>query len=123
MSVPDAFAFQDRMGWPHKAARLRYLRDLWVAPGRPVDGLDILTPDDDRMHAGMTSFRFRGMTSEEQNKAIAAFMLERHRVFTVHRTGVAGGACVRVTSGYYNSAEDMSRAAAAIIDARNHFLG
>ena len=75
------------------------------------------------MHAGMTSFRFRGMTSEEQNKAIAAFMLERHRVFTVHRTGVAGGACVRVTPGYYNSAEDMSRAAAAIIDARNHFLG
>lgn len=123
MSVPDAFAFQDRMGWPQKAARLSYLRDLWVAPCRPVDGIDILTPDDDRMHAGMTSFRFRGMTSEEQNKAIAAFMLERHRVFTVHRTGVAGGACVRVTSGYYNSAEDMSRAAAAIIDARNHFLG
>lgn len=123
MSVPDAFAFQDRMGWPQKAARLSYLRNLWVAPCRAVDGIDILTPDDERMHAGITSFRFRGMTSEEDNKAIAAYLLDRHGVFTVHRNGVTAGACVRVTPSYYNSAEDMSRAADAILDARTHFLG
>lgn len=123
MSVPDAFAFQDKMGWPQKAARLSYLRNLWVAQCRSVDGIEILTPDDERMYAGITSFRFQGMTSEDENKAIAAYLLDKHRVFTVHRTGVSDGACVRVTPGYYNSAEDMHRAAAAIVDARQHFLG
>lgn len=123
MSVPDAFAFQDKMGWPQKASRLSYLRNLWVSRCGSIDGIDILTPDDDGMHAGITSFRLRGMKSEDQNKAIAAYMLEHHRVFTVHRTGVSAGACVRVTPGYYNSASDMLRAADAILDARNHFLG
>ena len=123
MSVPDAFAFQDSMGWPQKAARLNYLRNLWVSECRTAEGIEILTPDDARMHAGITSFRFRGMTTPEENKAIAAYLLDRHGVFTVHRTGVAAGACVRVTPGYYNSAKDMKRAATAILDARAHFLG
>lgn len=123
MSVPDAFAFQDSMGWPQKAARLNYLRNLWVSECRTAKGIEILTPDDARMHAGITSFRLEGMTTPEENKAIAAYLLDRHGVFTVHRTGVAAGACVRVTPGYYNSAKDMKRAAAAILDARAHFLG
>ncbi|WP_084399087.1 aminotransferase class V-fold PLP-dependent enzyme [Henriciella aquimarina] len=123
MSVPDAFAFQDTMGWPEKAARLSHLRDLWVSQCQGVEGVEVLTPDDPRMHAGITSFRFSGMASEDENKAIAAYLLEHHQVFTVHRTGVTAGACIRVTPGYYNSARDMQRAAAAILDARQHFLG
>ena len=123
LTVPDAFAFQDRMGIAAKAARLKYLRGLWVSECRAVDGIEILTPEDDRLHAGITSFRLSGMTSTEENKAIAAYLLEQHRVFTVHRTGVAAGACVRVTPGYYNSGDDMRRTARAVIDARRHFLG
>ena len=123
LTVTDAFAFQDRMGASEKAARLRHLRDLWVVECRGVEGIEILTPEDDRLHAGITSFRLKGLTSTEDNKAIAAYLLDRHGVFTVHRTGIAAGACVRVTPGYYTSPTDMARTAGAILDARRHFLG
>ena len=122
MTVPDAFAWQDEMGAASKAARLKYLRSLWVNTCREVDGIEILTPEEDGLHAGITSFRLSGMISVDDNKAIAAHMLDAHDVFTVHRTGVAKGACIRVTPGYYSSAEDMHKTAAAIIASRNHFL-
>lgn len=122
LTVPDAFAFQDLMGSRAKEARLRHLRDAWVSECRDVEGLEILTPEDDRLHAGITSFRLRGLTRPDQNQAIAAYLHHRHGVFTVHRTGIANGSCVRVTPGYYNSTADMRRAASAILDARAAFL-
>lgn len=116
LTVPDALDFHDRVGPPAKEARLRYLRGLWVEDARRIDGLDVLTPADERMHAGITSFRFRGKTSVEDNKDIAARLLEEHRVYTVHRTGVAAGACVRVTPSIYNSEADMARLVNALRD-------
>lgn len=116
LTVPDALDFHDRVGPSAKEARLRYLRGLWVEDARRIDGLDILTPADERMHAGITSFRFRGKTSVEDNKDIAARLLEEHRVYTVHRTGVAAGACVRVTPSIYNSEADMARLVNALRD-------
>lgn len=121
MTIPDAFAWQDEMGAAAKAARLKYLRSIWVNVCREVDGVEILTPDEDGLHAGITSFRFQGMTTVDDNRAIADYLLDNHNVFTVHRRGVTNGACVRVTPGYYNSAEDMHKAAAAIVAAHNHF--
>jgi len=121
MTIPEAFAFQDRLARADKFARLRLLRQIWVDEVRDMSGIDVLTPDDDRLHGGITSFRFSGMTSSEDNQAIAAYLLEKHKVFTVHRTGVSNGACVRITPGYYNSAEDMQRTAKAVLDAHRHF--
>ena len=124
LSVPDAFDFHDKVGAEAKEARLRYLRQIWVDSIRASDmanRVDILTPEDDRLHGGITSFRLRGITDATANKALAEDMLAHHGVFTVHRTGVAKGACVRVTPALYNSADDMQKAAAAIIDAaRRH---
>ncbi len=124
MSVPDAFAFQDAVGPAAKEARLRYLRGLWTSACREAaaDGaLDILTPEDARLHAGITSFRIAGRASVEDNKAIAAFLLDEFNVFSVHRAGVAGGACVRITPALYNGADDLARAADAILAAAARF--
>lgn len=121
MTLPDAFAFQDQLALANKAKRLRSLRKIWVDQVRDVDGIDVLTPEDDRLHAGITSFRFTGMTSAESNRAIADYLYEKHRVFTVLRTGVAAGACVRITPGYYNTPEDMQTTAEAISDALRFF--
>ncbi|OAB60422.1 penicillin epimerase [Leptolyngbya valderiana BDU 20041] len=121
MTVPDAFAFQDVLRRADKAGRLSALRRIWVDAVRDVAGIEVLTPDDDRLHAGMTSFRFSGMTDAQSNRAIAEYLLERHNVFTVLRTGVASGACVRVTPGYYNTPEEMQIVSRAILDAHRHF--
>jgi selenocysteine lyase/cysteine desulfurase len=114
LTVPNAFTFHDRIGASAKEARLRYLRNRWTAPLRGVAGVDILTPDDPRLHAGITSFRLAGKTSAADNHAIAERLLNDHGIFTVHRDGVARGACVRVTPAVFNSSADMDGLAGAI---------
>ncbi len=114
MTVPDALDYHDRIGPLAIAARLRHLRNLWVTAAKDVPGLQILTPDDERLHAGMTSFRFAGKTSVEDNKAIVERLVRDFGIFTVHRDGVAKGACVRVTPAIYNSAGDVLRLADAL---------
>ena len=125
LAVPDAFAFHDRIGADAKENRLRQLRQIWVdaVQASEVSALvDILTPEDNRLHGGITSFRVKGVTDTEGNKALVEDMLSHHGIFTVHRTGVAKGACVRVTPALYNSERDMRAAAVAIIDATRRLV-
>jgi isopenicillin-N epimerase len=106
LTVSDALDFHALVGPKAKAARLAYLRNLWVDEMRADDRIEILTPNDDRLHAGITAFRFCGKGNADDNKAIVNALVEKHRIFTVIRTGVAKGACVRVTPALYNTADD-----------------
>ncbi|GAA0341294.1 aminotransferase class V-fold PLP-dependent enzyme [Bowmanella denitrificans] len=121
LSVPDAFAFHDQIGARAKAARLQYLRNLWVDEVRQLEGIDILTPQDPRLYAGITSFRIKGHTSSAQNRAIAEYLLAEHQVFCVHRDGIDNGSCVRITPSLYNSAADLKLTAKAIAHAVSRF--
>ena len=109
MTVPDALDFQERIGVPYKSARLRYLRDRWAVPARDIPGVDILTPDDPELVCALTSFRLNGDGSREGNLAVARTLEEDFGIFTVYRTGLAGGDCVRVTPSLYNGPEDAER--------------
>jgi selenocysteine lyase/cysteine desulfurase len=66
------------------------------------------------MHGAITSFRLRGHTSHEDNVWLAKTLLERHRIFTVHRDGLASGSCVRVTPALATRMSDCDALAAAI---------
>ncbi len=114
LTVPAALDFHDAVGAAYKAARLRYLRDLWVEAVRDTPEIDILTPDDPDLVAAITSFRLHGRTSKEDNQAIVQELFEQHRLFTVWRTGLARGDCVRVTPALYNTPTDAERLAAAL---------
>ncbi|WCT75245.1 aminotransferase class V-fold PLP-dependent enzyme [Sphingomonas naphthae] len=114
LTVPAALDFQASIGAAAREARLRALRDRWVTAVRDVDGLDILTPDDPTLHCAITSFRIRGRTSVADNMAVAQHLLDRHRIFTVHRTGPAKGACVRVTPALMNDMAEVDRFAVAL---------
>ncbi|MEI9851496.1 MAG: aminotransferase class V-fold PLP-dependent enzyme [Sphingomonas sp.] len=114
LSVPAALDFQQGIGAAPRAARLRHLRDRWAEALRGMDGLEVLTPADPRLHGGITSFRIRGLTSEGDNRRVAAMLLERYRIFTVPRTGVSRGACVRVTPALFTMDEDIDALAAAL---------
>jgi selenocysteine lyase/cysteine desulfurase len=107
LAVPDALGFHEAVGVAHKEARLKRLRALWTEELRGHPGIEILTPDDPTMHAGITSFRLTGRTSAQDNVAVAARLLEEFNIFTVHRTGVAAGACVRVTPALFTSEDDV----------------
>lgn len=114
LTVPAAIDFHESIGSAYKAARVRYLRDQWVSAVRGTPGIDVLTPDDADMAAAITSFRLGGKTSREDNQAIVQELFDQHQLFTVWRTGVARGDCIRVTPALYNTPADCERLAAAL---------
>ncbi|WP_419722888.1 aminotransferase class V-fold PLP-dependent enzyme [Sphingobium aquiterrae] len=114
LTVPVALDFQQAIGAGPRAARLRHLRDRWAEALRGMDGLEILTPADPRLSGAITSFRLRGLTSADDNRLVAKALLDEHRIFTVHRTGVAKGACVRVTPALFTSPADVDALVVAL---------
>jgi isopenicillin-N epimerase len=107
LTVPTALAFQDAVGAPNRIARLRWLRDRWAEGMRGLPGLEILTPNDPTLHGGTTAFRIKGRTSVADNIAIAKMLLDEFRIFSVHRSGVAKGACIRICPALFTSPEQV----------------
>ena len=114
LTVPAALRFQAGIGAARREARLKALRDRWVRPLRAVPKVEILTPDDPTLYGAITSFRLRGQTSHDDNVALAKALLDKHRIFTVHRDGPASGACVRVTPALATRMSEMDSLVAAI---------
>ncbi len=114
LTVTTALAFQAAVGAAPRAARLRALRDRWVRQVIGLNQVQILTPEDPHLHGSITSFRIRGRTSHEDNVELARALLEKHRIFTVHRDGLSSGSCVRVTPALATRMSDCDALAAAI---------
>lgn len=119
LSVPAAFAFHAAIGAQRREARLKALRDRWVQPLREHSGIEILTPQDSRLYGAITSFRLRGRTSHEDNYALTQRLFDEHRIFTVHRDGLASGSCVRVTPSLATRMEELDR----LVDALRALAG
>jgi len=114
LTVPAALDFHVKVGTAHTAARLRYLRDRWVSAVRNVPAIQVLTPDDPRMSAGITSFRFTGRGTRQDVERVVDTLLTKYGIFTARRTGIDGGDCVRVTPALYTRPADVDRLAAAL---------
>lgn len=110
LTVPDALAFRAKLGGvARKEARLKYLRNYWVDRVRSAK-VEILTPDEPGSFASVTSFRIKGVAPA----AIQRTLLEKHRILTVARTGIANGDAVRVTPALYNTEDDLDRLVGAL---------
>jgi isopenicillin-N epimerase len=116
LSIPSALAFHRRIGSARRAARLASLRNQWVSKVRNHPKIEVLTPDDPTLHGSITSFRLAGLTSDADNKAVAKRLLDQFGIFTVQRTGVAKGACVRVTPSLFNTHQQMDKLAKALLE-------
>ncbi len=113
-AVIDALDYCNEVGWQNKEKRFRALRDVWATEARKLPKVQVLTPDDPRLYTGLTSFRLKDQTSDEANEALAKRLLDDHGIFTVYRSGVAKGSCIRVTPGLENTEEDCARLLDAI---------
>lgn len=117
LTLPAALDFQERvLPVPMKLARLQYLRGLWVKPLRSLSGLEIMLGDDPATFGAITSFRIAGHTSTADNIAITDRLFNEYRIMTVHRAGLADGACVRVTPALFSTPADCARLVAALQD-------
>jgi isopenicillin-N epimerase len=114
MAIPDAIGFQQSIGIPQKAARLRYLRDRWTHAVRDVPGVQLLTPEEPGMCGAITGFRLHGRGDKAANDALAKALLDEFRLFTFPRTGLAQGDCVRVTPTLFNTPAQLDQLAAAV---------
>jgi selenocysteine lyase/cysteine desulfurase len=116
LAVSDAIDFHNSIGLANKAYRMRYLRDRWAEVIRSHPGVEVLTPNDPDLHAGITSFRFKGQGSPDQVLAVKTALFDRYRIFTVERLGPAKGACVRVSPSFINTPADLDKLVVALRD-------
>ena len=114
LTLPTALKLHEAIGTPAKAARLRYLRDRWVAKARALPNIEVLTPDEPGLAAGITSFRVKNKGSRDDNNALVVALRDKHKVLTVRRDGVAKGQCVRVSPALYTTEEEIDRFVAAL---------
>jgi selenocysteine lyase/cysteine desulfurase len=114
LTIPAALQFQAAVGGARREARLRALRDRWVNTVRDLPLVQILTPEDPTLYCAITAFRLRGRTSQDDNIALAKALLEKHRIFTVHRDGLASGSCVRATPALATRMSEVDALGAAI---------
>jgi len=114
LALPAALAFHQRIGTAAKRARLLRLRDQWRDAARALPGLQLLGSDEPRLSSAIASFRLVGQVTLQQNIGVARRLLEEHGVFTVHRDGLAHGACVRVTPGIFTSPAQIDRLVAGL---------
>jgi selenocysteine lyase/cysteine desulfurase len=93
---------------------MRSLRDRWVHAVRDLKTVEIMVPDDPARYCAITSFRLKGMDTLERARQVQMRLLEKHRVLTVWRDGVASGPVIRVTPGLYSTAGDVDALAGAL---------
>lgn len=116
LAMEDALNFHEAIGTSAKAARLTYLRRRWTEPLREVPGLQILTPEDDRLGSALGAFRLTGRTTPAENADLARALLERFGIFTVARHGLASGSCVRATVSLFTKPAEADRLAQALTE-------
>ncbi|WNJ91162.1 aminotransferase class V-fold PLP-dependent enzyme [Bosea sp. 685] len=114
LTVPTALALHREIGPQAKEARYRHLRNYWVSKARELKGVEIQTPDDATMVAGITSFALTGKRSPAETNAIVAALRDQHKVMTVRRGGVAKGNTIRISPAPYIMEADLDRFVAAL---------
>ena len=114
LTLPLALKFHEAIGTPAKAARLRFLRDRWVDKARDLPNIEVLTPDEPGLAAGITSFRVKDKGSRDDNNALVVALRDKHKVLTVRRDGVTRGQCIRVSPALYTTEDEVDRFVAAL---------
>lgn len=109
LALPTALAQFQVLPLAFRSARLLYLRDHWRRAAAQMPHIQLLGSDEAGLRSAIASFRLHGRTALADNVALARQLRERDGVFTVHRDGLAGGACVRVTPGLFTPLAQMQQ--------------
>lgn len=109
LTVPVALQLHQKISAKAKQQRLTYLRDYWVDALRSNKSVHILTPDDARLHAGITSFRFGNARDKLQNDGLVKTLRDQHGILTVRRGGIHNGDAIRVSPALFTRDSDMDK--------------
>jgi selenocysteine lyase/cysteine desulfurase len=121
-SIPKAVEFHFAVGAAAKERHLRALRDRWVNAVRDLPNVEICVPDDPARYCAITSFRLKGMATDADAQRVQQRLLDKYRVHTVWRHGIAKGPAIRVTPGIYSTNADVDALVAALRAEHTMFL-
>jgi selenocysteine lyase/cysteine desulfurase len=114
LTIPTAVDFHFAVGAAAKEKHMRGLRDRWVNALRDRPNVEFCVPDDPARYCAITSFRLKGMKTDEDAKRVQRVLFERYRIHTVWRGGIARGPAIRVTPGLYSTTADVDALTAAL---------
>jgi selenocysteine lyase/cysteine desulfurase len=114
LTIPTAVDFHFAVGAAPKERRLRALRDRWVNAVGDLRNVEICVPDDPARYCAITSFRLKGMTTDEAAQRVQRRLFDAHRVHTIWRTGIHNGPVIRVTPGLFSTEADVDALARAL---------
>ncbi|MES2255551.1 MAG: aminotransferase class V-fold PLP-dependent enzyme [Pseudomonadota bacterium] len=114
LTIPAAVDFHFAIGPAAKERHMRGLRDRWVKAVADLPNVEICVPDDPERYCTITSFRLKGMRTNEDAQRVQHRLFEKHRVHTVWRKGVANGPVIRVTPGLYSTQADVDALSRAL---------
>ena len=116
MALPDALAVHAAIGSARKQARLRWLNRRWLDPVRAHGDWEVLVADDPRLASALVGLRLRGRTAVEDNRGVVERLRVEFGIQTVHRDGLASGACLRVTPSLFTTPAEVDRLADALLE-------
>ncbi len=101
-AIGDALVFHETIGAENKAARLRYLRDLWIDRLSHLPEFQLLTSRDPQQSCGIGTFGLRG----KDMGALNGKLWEKYRIITtpIIRKDFAG---IRVTPNVYTTLREI----------------
>jgi selenocysteine lyase/cysteine desulfurase len=114
LTIPSAADFHFAVGGAAKEKHLRGLRNAWVDKVRDLPNVEICVPDDPARFCAITSFRLKGMHTNDDAQRVQHVLFEKYKVHTVWRKGVAKGPVIRVTPGLYTTQADTDALAEAL---------
>jgi selenocysteine lyase/cysteine desulfurase len=114
LTIPSAVEFHFAVGAAAKEKHLRSLRNRWADKVRDLPNVEICVPDEAARYCAITSFRLKGMQTNEDAQRVEHVLFEKYRVHTVWRKGVAKGPVIRVTPGLYSTAADCDALVGAL---------
>ncbi len=114
MTIPTAVDFHFAVGGAAKERHMRGLRDRWVHSVKDVANVEICVPDDPARYCAITSFRLKGMTTDEAVRRVQKRLFDAYRIHTIWRGGVRNGPVIRVTPGFFSTPEDVDALAKAL---------
>jgi len=114
LTIPAAADFHFAVGAAAKEKHLRGLRNRWVEKVRDLANVEICVPDDPARFCAITSFRLKGMHTDEDAQRLQHVLLDKYRVHTIWRKGVTKGPVIRVTPGLYSTFADSDALAEAL---------
>lgn len=109
LTIPHAIAFHESIGSDSKEARLRYLKEYWLARARQIAHVVSLTPRAPERACAIATFAIGGIAAAD----VVARLLSEYGIFTVIRE-VEDRQCVRVTPHLHTSIAELDQLVDAI---------